>query len=82
MGDKGFCVCTGEPLFFLSLNLLADIVDSALKFLLSLFRWKVAAVCRSQALNPILKADLKISKYDLIIMNMYELSNGTGVKKE
>lgn len=55
------------PLFFLSLDLLADVVDSALQLLPSLFRRKVAAVCRSQALKPILKYIKNISKYDLII---------------
>lgn len=43
----------GLPLFSLSLDLLADIVDSALKLLPSLLRRKVAAVGRSPALKRI-----------------------------
>lgn len=47
------CVCVCVPLLSLSLDLLVDVVDSGLKFLSSLFRRKMTAVCRTWALqNP------------------------------
>lgn len=45
------CLRLCVPLLSLSLDLLVDVVDSGLKFLSSLFRRKMTAVCRTWALQ-------------------------------